>query len=73
MYLGKPVLMVPAHVEQEINAEDAAGVGAGIAAKDFDLSLLAGFIPRYAADTAAFRAWVARAEELFVRHLTTLV
>lgn len=73
MYLGKPVLMVPAHVEQEINAADAVGIGAGIAVKDFDLSQLVDFVPRYAADTDAFRRWVASAEELFARHLTTLV
>ena len=73
MWLGKPALLVPAHIEQEINAQDAAGIGAGIAAMDFDLSLLVDFIPRYGADTAAFREWVARGEELFVRHLTTLV
>jgi UDP-N-acetylglucosamine:LPS N-acetylglucosamine transferase len=73
MWLGKPALLVPAHVEQEINAQDAAGIGAGIVSEDFDLSLLTGFIPHYSADTTAFRTWVARAEELFVRHLTTLV
>jgi uncharacterized protein (TIGR00661 family) len=73
MYLGKPAMMVPAHLEQEINAEDAAGVGAGIAVKTFDLSQLVDFIPRYTADTPGFRRWVGSAEELFVRHLTTLV
>ncbi len=73
LWLGKPALLVPAHLEQEINAEDAAGIGAGIVAGDFDLSLLVDSIPGYAADTAAFRDWVARGEELFVRHLTTLV
>jgi uncharacterized protein (TIGR00661 family) len=73
MWLGKPALLVPAHIEQEINAQDAAGIGAGIASPDFDLSQLVDFIPRYGADTAAFREWVARGEELFVRHLTTLV
>jgi uncharacterized protein (TIGR00661 family) len=73
LWLGKPALLVPAHIEQEINAQDAAGIGAGIAASDFDLSQLVDFIPRYEADTAAFREWVARGEELFVRHLTTLV
>ena len=73
MYLGKPVLMVPAHIEQEINAEDAAGVGAGVVSKEFDLSKLVEFIPRYSADTEKFRRWVDSAEELFVRHLTTLV
>jgi uncharacterized protein (TIGR00661 family) len=73
MWLGKPALLVPAHIEQEINAQDAAGIGAGVVAGDFDLSRLVDFIPKYAADTAAFREWIARAEEMFVRHLTTLV
>jgi uncharacterized protein (TIGR00661 family) len=73
MWLGKPALLVPAHIEQEINAGDAAGIGAGIVAESFDLSRLLDHIPHYAADTAAFREWVARSEELFVRHLTTLV
>ncbi len=73
MWLGKPALLVPAHIEQEINAQDASGIGAGVVSDDFDLSRLVDFIPRYGAHTAAFREWVARAEELFVRHLTTLV
>lgn len=73
MWLGKPTLLVPVHVEQEINAHDAAGIGAGVVSGDFDLSLLVESIPHYKADTATFRAWVAQAEELFVRHLTTLV
>ena len=30
MYLGKPVLMVPAHIEQDCNAYDAMKAGAGI-------------------------------------------
>ncbi len=73
MWLGKPALMIPAHLEQQINAEDAAGVGAGIVADGFDLDKLLDFIPQYGADTEAFRRWVSRGEELFVRHLTTLV
>lgn len=32
MYMGKPVLMVPAHVEQECNAFEAMNQGAGIVA-----------------------------------------
>ncbi len=73
MWLGKPALLVPAHLEQEINAQDASAIGAGVVSPEFDLSLLTDFIPRYNADTAAFRQWVARAEELFLRHLTTLI
>ncbi len=73
MWLGKPALLIPAHLEQQINAADAEGVGAGVVAQSFDLSLLDEFIGEYPADTDAFREWVARADELFVRHLTTLV
>jgi uncharacterized protein (TIGR00661 family) len=73
MWLGKPALLVPAHLEQEINAQDAAGIGAGVVSTEFELSRLVDFLPLYRADTAAFRDWVARGEELFVRHLTTLV
>ena len=73
MYLGKPAMMIPAHIEQEINAADAAGIGAGIVTEEFDLSRLVEYIPHYKADTEAFRRWVGSAEELFVRHLTTLV
>jgi uncharacterized protein (TIGR00661 family) len=73
LWLGKPALLVPAHLEQEINAQDAAGIGAGVVSPEFDLSALLDFIPRYGADTAAFREWVSLGEELFVRHLTTLV
>lgn len=40
MYLGKPVLMVPAHIEQDCNAYDAARAGAGIMSDSFDLSPL---------------------------------
>ncbi len=73
MWLGKPTLMIPAHLEQQINAEDAVGIGAGVVAREFDLDKLLDSIPHYKADTEAFRKWVSRGEELFVRHLTTLV
>ena len=73
MYLGKPVMMIPTHVEQEINAADAVGAGAGIESTIFDVSRLVEYIPSHNADTEAFRDWVQSAEELFIRHLTTLV
>lgn len=38
MYLGKPVLMVPAHIEQDCNAYDAMIAGAGIIGDSFELS-----------------------------------
>ena len=36
MYLGKPMLLVPAHIEQECNAYDAMRGGAVIVAEDFN-------------------------------------
>ena len=73
MYLGKPVMMIPAHVEQEINAADASVAGAGIVNSTFDINRLIEYIPRYTTDREVFRQWVNSAEELFLRHLTTLV
>lgn len=73
MYLGKPTMMIPAHVEQEINAKDAESVGAGIISESFNISKLIKFIPKYKADSTQFRAWVDSSEDLFIRHLTTLV
>ena len=57
MYLGKPILMVPAHIEQDCNAYDAARNGAGIVSKDFNLDNLLGFAQNYHPNTA-FRPWV---------------
>lgn len=50
MYLGKPVLMVPAHIEQECNAYDAARAGAGIVADRFELDGLLNFCQTYRPD-----------------------
>lgn len=47
MYLGKPILMVPAHIEQDCNAHDAARSGAGIIADNFDLKQLLNFTDEY--------------------------
>lgn len=56
MYLGKPVMMVPAHIEQDCNAYDAALCGAGIVARDFDLDRLITFADTYSPDPT-FRRW----------------
>lgn len=47
MYLGKPVMMVPAHIEQDCNAYDAARAGAGIVAESFELDRLLEFADSY--------------------------
>lgn len=57
MYLCKPVLMVPAHIEQDCNAFDAAAAGAGIVADSFELDKLLAFAEHYTPDPH-FRTWV---------------
>lgn len=47
MYLGKPVLMVPAHIEQDCNAYDAMIAGAGIIGDSFELESLLRFAGKY--------------------------
>lgn len=56
MYFGKPILMVPAHIEQDCNAYDACRCGAGITARDFDLGRLVSFAATYS-PSAEFRPW----------------
>ena len=60
MYMGKPVLMVPTHIEQICNAFEASSAGAGIVADDFDLDKLLEYIPNYQKKTD-FRDWVQQA------------
>lgn len=56
MYFGKPVLMVPAHIEQDCNAFDAARNGAGIASDTFNLDSLTTFAEGFTPDHT-FRQW----------------
>lgn len=68
MYLGKPILMVPSHIEQEINAFDAVRCGAGVSRTNFDLSSLLDFSERFQPNPA-FRDWVMSAPELIISEL----
>lgn len=68
MYLGKPLLMVPAHIEQDCNAYDAARTGAGIVSDEFDLGRLLKFSEGYRPDEK-FRYWVQSGEWRILRHL----
>ena len=72
MYHRKPMLLVPAHIEQRINAADAVASGAGIEAAGFDLDRLVDYLARRGAATGddRFRAWVDSAEERFIELLT---
>ena len=72
MYLGKPMLMVPAHIEQDCNAYDAAESGAGIVADTFDLSRLLEFAEHYTPNLE-FRYWARSAERCFLEILEGVV
>lgn len=71
MYLGKPVLMVPAHIEQDCNAYDAMKAGAGIVSDSFDLESLIRFAATYSPDRH-FTVWVNRCEQRMIGELETL-
>lgn len=71
MYLQKPVLMVPTHIEQECNALDAMRSNAGVSADYFNLYTLLEFIPTYN-KTHEFKFWVNTAESIFMSELTRL-
>lgn len=68
MYLGKPIMMVPAHIEQDCNAYDASLSGAGVIAKDFDLSLLNEFAGSFHPDKR-FRVWADRCPQMILSRI----
>lgn len=70
MYLGKPLLMVPAHIEQDCNAYDAARSGAGIISDGFDLECLLAFSGNYRPDIS-FRYWVRSCDRRILRCIET--
>lgn len=71
IYMGKPILMVPSHIEQEINAFDAERFGAGIVCERFDLSKLIEFADCYQ-PKVEFKNWVDSAADLIVKQLEAL-
>ena len=71
MYMQKPVLMVPTHIEQECNVIDAMRSGAGVTSAEFYLDKLLEFIPEYT-KTTEFNYWTRTAEMLLVSELTRL-
>lgn len=66
MYLQKPVLMVPTHIEQSCNAYDATQAGAGIAGDSFDLDLLLRLSQHHRPDPT-FRTWALQAAWMITR------
>lgn len=72
MYLGKPLLMVPSHIEQRCNAFDATRFGAAVSAEKFDLSKLLDFARNGYTPEPGFREWVRSGEEKILRELESL-
>lgn len=66
MYLGKPILMVPTHIEQVCNAFDAQRTGCCAVADQFDLDTLLA-ISEQPIDPSVFRHWVQQANWLILR------
>ncbi len=66
MYLGKPVLMVPTHIEQACNACDAVRSGAGAISECFDLDRLLHLSEIHQPDPT-FVHWVKQADWLILR------
>jgi uncharacterized protein (TIGR00661 family) len=70
LYLDKPVMMIPAHIEQEVNAADALSINGGIVGNKFDLSKLLAYMEterKFEADS--FREWAGSAEKIFIEQL----
>lgn len=72
MYMGKPVMMVPAHVEQECNAYEASKYGAGVVSDSFDIDRLLDFGSQYEEDIE-FRMWENKAEMMVVSRLESVL
>jgi uncharacterized protein (TIGR00661 family) len=68
LYLGKPTLMVPTHIEQSCNAHEASSAGAGIVSNHFDLDAFLAYIPHYQGN-AAFRPWIQQAETIWMKEI----
>lgn len=65
LYLGKPALLVPVHIEQECNGYDAMKVGAGVVSDHFDIDRLLDIMKDYQPNIE-FRTWCDEAEQRIV-------
>ena len=70
LYLGKPVLVVPAHGEQELNAGYASQAGV-LTAESFNLDPLLERVSQPVHNNN-FKEWADRAEDFFIHHLGEL-
>ena len=66
MYFGKPVLMIPTHIEQSCNAYEASLAGAGIVSNHFDLNALLSYLPAHK-PIRGFRLWAQQSEACWMK------
>jgi hypothetical protein len=66
MYMKKPALMVPMHIEQNCNAHEASSAGAGIVSKLFDLEALLESVPCYK-ENELFCQWTEQTESCWIK------
>ncbi len=71
LYMGKPCMMIPAHVEQVCNALDAEREMVGVASTCFDMDKLTAFARDYEEDVE-FRIWENRAETRIITALESI-
>lgn len=72
MYMGKPLMMVPVHIEQKCNAFDAMQTGAAISSDKFDLTVLENFVRNGYKKDADFASWADSAETLILKELENI-
>ena len=72
LYMGKPAILVPVHIEQECNGYDAMKVGAGVVSDRFDIDVLLDLMQRYQPNEQ-FRAWCDEAESRIVKAIEEAV
>ena len=71
MYLGKPLMLNPLHrhFEQHCNGVDGTNLGAAVQTSDLNLDRIIEFSNHYNYDPSDLRAWIGKAEEMYVREL----
>lgn len=70
LYLDKAVMLIPAHVEQQVNAADAASFAGCVVGDSFNMTELIQYIDRKEPSDGTFKKWVDSAEEVFIKYLT---
>jgi uncharacterized protein (TIGR00661 family) len=72
LFLNKKTMLIPAHIEQEINAADAASIHGGVIGESFDLTQLFDYMQEESKfNHEEYKKWILSAEELFIKELTT--